>query len=126
MRAIHNYKYRYSIAYVMIAVLSQEESFRFLCDKASCRQTGRITRSWCLLVFVFYKNVCVSFTLTDRASTIPSNTRGCQSDTWSAGQGKIRGASTKLQREHKKQIKQGKNDKKKGKKNNSTKTSQKR
>ena len=36
-------------------------------------------------------------TLTDRASTIPSNTRGCQSGTWSAGQKKIRGTSTKLQ-----------------------------
>ena len=28
----------------------------------------------------------VFFTLTDRASTIPSNIRGCQSGTWSAGQ----------------------------------------
>ena len=34
---------------------------------------------------------CFFFTLTDRASTIPSNTRGCQSGTWSAGQKKIRG-----------------------------------
>ena len=43
--------------------------------------------------------VVVFFTLTDRASTIlvPSNTRGCQSGTWSAGQEKIRGTSTKLQ-----------------------------
>ena len=41
--------------------------------------------------------VVVFFTLTDRASTIPSNTRGCQSGTWSAGQKKIRGTSTKLQ-----------------------------
>ena len=39
------------------------------------------------------------FTLTDRASTIPSNTRSCQSGTWSAGQKKIRGTSTKLQTE---------------------------
>ena len=30
--------------------------------------------------------VVVFFTLTDRASTIPSNTRGCQSGTWSTGQ----------------------------------------
>ena len=30
--------------------------------------------------------VVVFFTLTDRASTIPSNIRGCQSGTWSAGQ----------------------------------------
>ena len=41
--------------------------------------------------------VVVFFTLTDRASTIPSNTCGCQSGTWSAGQKKIRGTSTKLQ-----------------------------
>ena len=34
--------------------------------------------------------VVVFFTLTDRASTIPSNTRGCQSGTWSAGQKKKR------------------------------------
>ena len=40
--------------------------------------------------------VVVFFTLTDRASTIPNNTRGCQSGTWSAGQKKIRGTSTKL------------------------------
>ena len=41
--------------------------------------------------------VVVFFTLIDRASTIPNNTRGCQSGTWSAGQKKIRGTSTKLQ-----------------------------
>ena len=41
--------------------------------------------------------VVVFFTLTDRASTIPNNTRGCQSGTWSAGQKNIRGTSTKLQ-----------------------------
>ena len=46
--------------------------------------------------------VVVFFILTDRASTIPSNNvRGCQSGTWSAGQKKIRGTSTKLQREQK-------------------------
>ena len=44
-----------------------------------------------------YVVVVVFFTLTDRASTIPDNTRGCQSGTWSAGQKKIRGTSTKLQ-----------------------------
>ena len=50
----------------------------------------------CFFVFVF-------FTLTDRASTIPSNIRGCQpGTTWSAGQKKIRGTSTKLQWEQKK------------------------
>ena len=42
----------------------------------------------------------VFFTLTDRASTIPSNNielHGCQSGTWSAGQKKIKGTSDKLQ-----------------------------
>ena len=40
----------------------------------------------------------VFFTLTDRASTIPSTIRGCQSGTtaWSAGHKEIRGTSTKL------------------------------
>ena len=46
-----------------------------------------------LCVFVF-------FTLTDRASSILSNIRGCQSGTWSAGQEKVRGTSIKLQRGH--------------------------
>ena len=41
------------------------------------------------------KDICVSvcfvfFSLTDRASTIPSNIRGCQSGTWFAGQEKKR------------------------------------
>ena len=51
------------------------------------------------LLFTLYNVTlcCVFFTLTDRASTIPNNTRGCQSGTWSAGQKKIRGTSTKLQ-----------------------------
>ena len=53
--------------------------------------------------------VRVLFESTDQASTIPSNIRGCQSGMWSAGQEKIRGKSTKLQREH-----ENKNDKKKG------------
>ena len=35
--------------------------------------------------------VVVFFTLTDRASTIPSIIRGGQSGTWSAGQKEIRG-----------------------------------
>ena len=49
----------------------------------------------CLYVVVVVV-VVVFFTLTDRASTIPNNTRGCQSGTWSAGQKKIRGTSTCL------------------------------
>ena len=39
--------------------------------------------------------VVVFFTLTDRASTIPSNLRGCQSGTWSAGQKEVRGTFIK-------------------------------
>ena len=50
-----------------------------------------LTQDYCCCCCVVF------FTLTDRASTIPSNTRGCQSGTWSAGQKKIRGTSTKLQ-----------------------------
>ena len=40
----------------------------------------------------FHSLLCsfVFFTLTDRALTTPSNIRGCQSGTWSAGQKKIR------------------------------------
>ena len=49
------------------------------------------------IIYVVVVVVVVFFTLTDRASTIPNNTRGCQSGTWSAGQKKIRGTSTKLQ-----------------------------
>ena len=39
--------------------------------------------------------VLVFFTLIDRASTVPSNIRGCQSGTLSAGQENIKGTSTK-------------------------------
>ena len=40
--------------------------------------------------------VVAFFTSTYRASTVPSNIRGCKFDTWSAGQKKIRGTSMKL------------------------------
>ena len=65
---------------------------------------------YCTVLCVY---VCVFFTSTNRASAIPSNTRGCQSGTWSAGQDKIGGTSTKLQREYKinKKQKQGEKDK---------------
>ena len=53
-----------------------------------------------LQIFLYF--VVVFFTLTDRASAIPSNIRGCQSGTWSAGQKEIRGTSTKLHWEQKK------------------------
>ena len=57
----------------------------------------RLGSSTLLEVVVVVVVVVVFFTLTDRASTIPSNTRGSQSGTWSAGQKNIRGTSTKLQ-----------------------------
>ena len=63
-----------------------------------------------LVVFVI---VVVFIASTDRASTIPSNARACQSGTWSAGQENIRGTSTiKLQREH--ENRNNKNDETKG------------
>ena len=63
---------------------------------------NKLRRSRCIQIFSLNRAgvnvvVVVFFTLTDRASTIPNNTRGCQSGTWSAGQKKIRGTSTKLQ-----------------------------
>ena len=60
------------------------------------RHRGRSQAPWTIVMLVVVV-VVVFFTLTDRASTIPSNTRGCQSGTWSAGQKKIRGTSTNLQ-----------------------------
>ena len=41
------------------------------------------------------RRVLIFLRITDRASTIPSNIRGCQSGTWSTGKEKIRGTSTK-------------------------------
>ena len=57
------------------------------------------------------------FILTDEASTIPSNIRGCHSGTWSAGQEKVRGTSTKPQRVHENKTKQ----KRQKERNNNTK-----
>ena len=59
-----------------------------------CKDNLLLTSCVLVVVVLFF---VVFFTLTDRVSTIPSNTRGCQSGTWSAGQKKIRGTSTKLQ-----------------------------
>ena len=42
-------------------------------------------------MYVEGRGAGVFFTLTDRAPTIPSNTRDCQSGTWSAGQKQIKG-----------------------------------
>ena len=65
------------------------------CDGHTYKQALHTYR--CSYIYMHVVVVVVFFTLTDRASTIPSNTRGCQSGTWSAGQKKIRGTSTKLQ-----------------------------
>ena len=62
--------------------------------------------------FLLFSIVCSS-TLTDRASTIPSNIRGCQSGTWSARQENIRGTLQRSEESIKtrtKQKKQGKKD----------------
>ena len=77
---------------------------RFLCLATLSFQVGWLFGTpLCAYVVAFV----VFFTLTDRASTIPSNIiRGCQSGTWSAGQKKIRGTSIKkLKREQKKNTK---------------------
>ena len=58
---------------------------------------------------------CVFFTVTDRASALPNNMRGCQSGTWSVGQENIRGTSTKLQREHQNEDKKTKTTKERNK-----------
>ena len=46
----------------------------------------------CVWVVVVVVVVVVVFTLTDRASTIPSNIRGCQSGTWSQSGTKVNGS----------------------------------
>ena len=71
--------------------------------------------------------VCVFFTLTDRASTIPSsNIHGCQPGTWCAGQEKIRGtprlqSSNKIIKKTKKKPRKKQYDKKKEEKNSNKK-----
>ena len=58
--------------------------------------------------------VIVFFKLTDRASTIPSNIRGCLSGTWSAGRKEIRGNIYQAPMRAKAKHKHTKNDKEKG------------
>ena len=49
--------------------------------------------AWSQLLKIQYSTVVVVFfTLTDRASTIPSNIRGCQSGTWSQRRTKVNGS----------------------------------
>ena len=56
-------------------------------------QTFRKSITWCaVLILSWVVVVVVVFTLTDRASTIPSNLRGCQSGTWSQRGTKVNGS----------------------------------
>ena len=54
------------------------------------RQT--IMRKKIIVLIAFVVVVVVVFTLTDRASTIPNNIRGCQSGTWSQKGTKVNGS----------------------------------
>ena len=60
------------------------------------QQKGRqmLRRFRCVQIFPkpMFPVVVVVFTLTDRASTIPSNIRGCQSGTWSQRGTKVNGS----------------------------------
>ena len=58
------------------------------------RMNGKKTHNTFLLQYQLaaYVVVVVVFTLTDRASTIPSNIRGCQSGTWSQRGTKVNGS----------------------------------
>ena len=54
---------------------------------------GMLRRSRCVQFrYLYVVVVVVVFTLTDRASTIPSNIRGCQSGTWSQRGAKVNGS----------------------------------
>ena len=60
----------------------------YMCDQyESIQSNSRMQHAVVVVVF---------FSLTDRVPTIPSNIRGCQSGTWSAGQKEIRGTSTAI------------------------------
>ena len=84
-------------------------------DRRYLQHSPASTRHRYSLESYMVSHVVVFFTFTDRASIIPSNIRGCQSGTWSAGQENIGGTSKKLQREHltKPKQKQDKNAKQK-------------
>ena len=96
----------WNISYSTVVLIQQKVDMGYLYSRVGHSARTVQPQSWqswlqgavtkkCVVVVVF-------FTLTDRASTIPNNTRGCQSGTWSAGQKKIRGTSTKLQWEQRK------------------------
>ena len=54
--------------------------------------TDNQLETWARGLIIGYVVVVVFFTLTDRASTIPSNIRGCQSGTWSQRGIKVNGS----------------------------------
>ena len=88
--------------------------FPFILDIKFVGRTSRGHTGFFIHLLSAVVVVVVFFTLTDRASTIPSNTRGCQSGTWSAGQKKIRGTSTSSNESKRKTQTHKKNDKEKG------------
>ena len=85
----------------MVPTLLQHITVFFSSLDVACREIKRArnARSFRaeILASSFYSNyvlvvVVVYFTLTDRASTIPSNLRGCQSGTWSQRGTKVNGS----------------------------------
>ena len=78
--------------YVFV-ILASARSTVFDCGRRQ-RQTTlrRVHLSWEDLYVLLVVVVVVVFTLTDRASTIPSNIRGCQSGTWSQRGTKVNGS----------------------------------
>ena len=57
-----------------------------------CKITSKNTLYVQYFIYGYWCVVVVFFTLTDRASTIPSNIRGCQSGTWSQRGTKVNGS----------------------------------
>ena len=84
------------IGYLLTKVSFVEECYTSTSFER-CNERPLLSVPQCVCMFVCAPNIA------DRASTTPSNIRGCQSDMWSAGHEQIRGTSTELQREHKKQ-----------------------
>ena len=80
-------------SYYCIPVLSPYSTFVYCASRlktAPCLIPG-------ICIYIYFFNPCivvvvVVFTLTDRASTIPSNIRGCQSGTWSQRGTKVNGS----------------------------------
>ena len=89
------YYYRYEVGMLMcdtqtIAGVYVERALCMYCMQCAVQLRGLLPDIVALTVVVV---VVVVFTSTDRASTIPSNIRGCQSGTWSQ-------RGTKVNRSH--------------------------